>query len=57
MRYNLSYQLFKNGKLTLLELNAAMMESANFRRDFIGLIKAYYLLYFQMKKTCVCKLD
>jgi outer membrane protein TolC len=56
-RYNISNKLFSNGKLTILELNAAALERANYKRSLFNLVKEYYLLYYKLQQTCACILQ
>jgi outer membrane protein len=56
-RYNISNKLFANGKLTILELNAAALERANYKRSLFNLVKEYYLLYYKLQQTCACILQ
>jgi outer membrane protein len=56
-RYTISNKLFANGKLTLLELNAAALERANYKRSLFNQVKEYYLLCYKLQQTCACRLQ
>ncbi len=56
-RLSITNKLFTNGKVILLELNAAILENGNSKRTIQSLLKEYYLLYYKLEQICNCSLQ
>jgi outer membrane protein len=56
-QYERSVALFNNGKITFLELQAAALNNANYKKELFNNIKEYYLLVYKLEQICNCKIQ